>query len=68
MRAAPDAYLEYSHGIRPNLGQFRPMVITGRVMKGFVWVDPKRCDSRALARWLALAEHYAGELPPKEKR
>jgi hypothetical protein len=41
------------------------MDITGRAMKGFVWVDPARCDSRALKRWIALAEAYVGELPAK---
>lgn len=28
----------------------RPMDITGKVMKGFVWVDPAKCDARALKR------------------
>jgi TfoX/Sxy family transcriptional regulator of competence genes len=43
----------------------RPMDFTGKVMKGFVWVDPSSCDSRALGRWLALAEKYVGKLPAK---
>ena len=46
----------------------RPMDITGRVMKGFVWVNPKSCDSRALARWVAMAEHYVGKMPAKGKK
>ncbi|MDH3319121.1 MAG: TfoX/Sxy family protein [Betaproteobacteria bacterium] len=46
----------------------KPMDITGRVMKGFVWVDPKRCDARALKRWIAMAEDHVGKLPAKEKR
>jgi len=46
----------------------RPMDITGRVMKGFVWVDPKRCDARALKGWIAMAESYVGKLPAKEKK
>ena len=43
----------------------RAMDFTGRPMQGFVWVDPAACDSRALKRWLALAERYVGELPAK---
>src|SRR5262245_6226458 len=45
----------------------RPMNFTGKVMKGFVWVDPDGCDSRALKAWLAMAERYVGKLPAKEK-
>lgn len=43
----------------------RPMDVTGKVMKGFLWVDPKACDARALKRWIALAEDYVGKLPAK---
>jgi TfoX/Sxy family transcriptional regulator of competence genes len=43
----------------------KPMDFTGRVMKGFVWVNPARCDARALKRWIAMAEAYVGELPAK---
>lgn len=46
----------------------RPMDITGKVMKGFVWVDPASCDARSLARRLRLAEAYVGRLPAKRKR
>jgi TfoX N-terminal domain len=44
----------------------KPMDITGRVMPGFVWVDPKRCDARALKGWIAMAEAYVGALPAKK--
>jgi len=44
----------------------KPMDITGRAMKGFVWVDPARCDARALKRWVAMAEDYVGTLPAKK--
>lgn len=44
----------------------RPMDITGRIMKGFVWVDPKSCDARALKGWIGLAERYVAALPPKK--
>jgi len=43
------------------------MDVTGGVIKSLVWIDPKRCDRRALKRWLELAERYVGTLPPKEK-
>ena len=46
----------------------RPMDFTGKVMKGFVWVDPASCDGRALARWIALAEGYVGKLPAKGEK
>jgi len=46
----------------------RPMDFTGRVMAGFVWVDPAACDARALKRWIAFAEKYVGELPAKEAK
>jgi hypothetical protein len=46
----------------------RPMDITGKVMKGFVWVDPASCDARSLARWLRLAEAYVGMLPAKSSK
>ena len=38
----------------------RPMDFTGKKFPGFVWVDPASCDSRALKRWIALAESYVG--------
>lgn len=37
-----------------------------RASKGFVWVDPDRCDARALRGWIALAERYVKCLPPKK--
>ena len=46
----------------------RPMDFTGRAMKGFVWVDPNACDTRALKGWIALAENYVGKLPAKGKK
>jgi TfoX/Sxy family transcriptional regulator of competence genes len=45
----------------------RPMDITGRVMAGFVWVDPAKCDARRLKAWVAMAETYVGKLPAKNK-
>jgi hypothetical protein len=46
----------------------RPMDITGRAMKGFVWVDPASCDARGLKRWIDLATAYVGGLPAKSSK
>ena len=46
----------------------RPMDFTGKAMRGFVWVDPKACDARALKSWIALAANYVGKLPAKGKQ
>jgi len=46
----------------------KPMDFTGRAMPGFVWVDPARCDARALGRWIAMAQAYVGELPAKRRK
>lgn len=29
--------------------------------------QPRRCDARALKRWIVLAEGYVGMLPPKRR-
>jgi TfoX N-terminal domain len=44
------------------------MEIGGRRMRGFVWVDPKKCKERDLADWVALAEGYVAALPPKKSQ
>ena len=46
----------------------RAMVIGGRRMEGFIWVDPAACDARSLKSWLNLATAYVGKLPAKSKR
>lgn len=43
----------------------RPMDITGRPMKGFVWVESDSVGDADLSDWIALAERYVGALPPK---
>jgi len=45
----------------------KPMDFTGHAMKGFVWVDPAKCDARRLKSWIAMAENYVGALPAKKK-
>jgi len=46
----------------------KTMDINGRTFEGFIWVDPAKCDARALKRWVTLAEKYVSALPPKGKR
>jgi hypothetical protein len=43
----------------------KPVVMNGRTFEGFVWVDPGKCDARALRGWIVVAERYVSALPPK---
>jgi hypothetical protein len=43
----------------------RPMDITGKPMKGFVWVDAHEADGAGLEGWIDLAARFVGALPPK---
>jgi TfoX/Sxy family transcriptional regulator of competence genes len=43
----------------------KPMEMTGRPMKGYVFVDPPPHDERALREWLELALAFVNTLPPK---
>lgn len=43
----------------------RPMDITGKPMRGLVWVAAHGAEGRQLGSWIKLAEQYVGELPPK---
>lgn len=45
----------------------RPMDITGRPMKGFVWVDARAATGDALLEWIELASQYVSTLPKKKK-
>lgn len=42
-----------------------PMDITGKPMKGFVWVDAAATTAASLHTWIDLAARYVGTLPPK---
>lgn len=42
-----------------------PMDITGRPMKGFVWVDASQAVGEGLESWIDMAAHYIGGLAPK---
>jgi TfoX/Sxy family transcriptional regulator of competence genes len=43
----------------------RPMEMTGRPMEGYVFIDPRPSDDRALQDWLDLAVAFVKTLPPK---
>jgi TfoX N-terminal domain len=42
-----------------------PMDITGKPMRGFVWVQAEHAEGGDLQHWIALAERYVGALPRK---
>lgn len=42
-----------------------PMDITGRPMRGFVWVNAAEATDNQLTRWVEMAARYVGGLPPK---
>jgi hypothetical protein len=46
----------------------QPMIMRGRTLEGFVWVDPAACDAKSLRSWLALALDYVATLPAKKAR
>jgi|RhiMethySRZTD1v2_1073278.scaffolds.fasta_scaffold278385_1 hypothetical protein len=43
-----------------------PVVMRGRELEGFVWVDPGACDARSLKSWIVLSENYVSALPRKK--
>ena len=42
-----------------------PMDITGRPMKGFVWVDASQAVGEGLESWIDMAARYIDGLAPK---
>lgn len=42
-----------------------PMDITGRPMRGFVWVQAEHASGDGLSEWIELAARYVRTLPPK---
>lgn len=46
----------------------RPMVMRGRTMEDYVYVDPPTLNDRALRAWLQLAVQFVQNLPPKPAR
>ena len=43
----------------------KPMDITGKPMRGFVWVDARHAKKAALKHWIAMAQSYVSTLEPK---
>jgi TfoX/Sxy family transcriptional regulator of competence genes len=43
----------------------RAMVMRGRTMKDYVYVDPGAIDARAVKNWVRLAVTFVKTLPPK---
>jgi len=44
----------------------KPVIMRGRTMEGFIWVDPA-CDARTLKSWIGLATSYVGGLPRRKR-
>lgn len=42
-----------------------PMDITGRPMRGFVWVQERYARGQSLHNWIDLASRFVQTLPPK---
>lgn len=45
----------------------RPMDITGKPMRGFVWVSAEATLGDGLQQWVAFAQRYVDSLPPKRR-
>jgi len=45
----------------------RPMVMHGRTMEGYVYVDPPALNKQAVENWLRLAVAFVQTLPRKTK-
>lgn len=45
-----------------------PMVMRGRTMEGYIYVDPPALNKRAIEHWLRMAVAYVQTLPPKTER
>jgi TfoX/Sxy family transcriptional regulator of competence genes len=44
----------------------RPMVMRGRTMDGYIYVDPPALTRRAVQVWLRLGTDFVRTLPPKK--
>ncbi len=64
VRVGPDRYVEAL-----NHPHAREMDITGRPMRGWVFVDDEGYEEkRDLSQWVQLGLDFASSLPPKEKK
>jgi TfoX/Sxy family transcriptional regulator of competence genes len=43
----------------------RAMVMRGRTMEGYIYVDPPACSDQAVRKWIGLAIDFVQTLPPK---
>lgn len=43
-----------------------PMDITGRPMRGFVWVDERHARGKSLVAWIERAARHAASLPRRD--
>lgn len=43
----------------------QPMIMSGRTMSGFIFVDEKDCKGKALSAWIDLALAFVETLPEK---
>src|SRR5262249_37398918 len=46
----------------------RPMVMRGRTMEGYIYVDPSALNDQAVQKWLQLAVAFVQTLPPRPDR
>lgn len=46
----------------------RPMVMRGRTMEDYIYVDPPALNTRAVKSWIRLAVSFVETLPQKTKR
>jgi TfoX/Sxy family transcriptional regulator of competence genes len=46
----------------------RPLVMRGKALKDYVYVDPPFLDDRAVKAWLKLAAAFVETLPPKRRQ
>ena len=46
----------------------RPMIMRGRTMRGYIYVDPPALNARSAAGWIALAAPHVLSLPRKARR
>lgn len=42
-----------------------PMVMGGRAMRGFFFVEEGSCDEDALSQWIKTTVDFVSQLPPK---
>jgi TfoX/Sxy family transcriptional regulator of competence genes len=45
----------------------RPMVMRGRTMEDYIYVDPPALNARAVKSWIRMAVSFVETLPPKKK-